>query len=271
LRQVFVTVEEPVGYLASMLQREDFRIFDNGQEHKIVTFERGDVPITAVLLLDASQSMQGRNLEAALNGSKAFLSRLNSLDEAMMMLFSDRSLATTGFSNDRGPLLAQLADTRATGGTALNDHLYASLRLLDQRQGRRVAILLSDGADVVSALRMEDVLWKVQRTDALIYLIRLRDQDDDAFASAWRDFAANAREWEGLQQAVQQSGGRIETLGGIEDIDRAFEGIMRELRGQYVLGYYPESAAQDDGYHEIKIRVADPGVKIRYRTGYFSR
>ncbi len=271
LRQVFVTVVRPVGEARTKLRREDFRILDNRTEQKLVTFERGDVPITAVLLLDASQSMQGRNLEAAVDGSKAFLGRLNTLDEAMVMLFSDRSLAATHFSNERRPLLAQLANTRATGGTALNDHLYASLKLLDQRQGRRVAILLSDGADVVSALRMEDVLWKVRRTDALIYWIRLQNQDEDSFASAWRNFEANAHEWEGLKQAVGESGGRIETLSGIEDIDQAFEGIMSELREQYVLGYYPEAPENDQGRHNIKIEVAQPGYKLRYREGYFTK
>ena len=141
--------------------------------------------------------------------------------------------------------------------------------LLDKRQGRRVAILLSDGADVVSALRMEDVLWKVRRTDALIYWIRLQDQDSDSFASAWRDFESNAREWEGLKQAVLESGGRIETLSGIEQIDQAFEGIMRELREQYVLGYYADSPENDRGYHSVRVEVARPGLKLRYRDGYF--
>ena len=270
LRQVFVTVVRPVDEPRIELRREDFKIYDNRTRQNLVTFERGDVPITAVLLLDASQSMQGRNLEAALDGSKAFLGRMNPLDEAMVMLFSDRSLAATRFSSERRPLLARLANTRATGGTALNDHLYASLKVLDQRQGRRVAILLSDGADVVSALRMEDVLWKVRRTDALIYWIRLHDQDEDSFASAWRNFEANALEWEGLKQAVVESGGRIETLSGIEDIDQAFEGIMSELREQYVLGYYPESPSNDLGYHHIRIDVSRPGLKLRYREGYFS-
>jgi VWFA-related protein len=270
LRQVFVTVVRPAGEARTELRREDFKIFDNRTKQKLVTFERGDVPITAVLLLDASQSMQGRNLEAALDGSKAFLGRLNTLDEAMVMLFSDRSLAATHFSNERRPLLAQLANTRATGGTALNDHLYASLKLLDQRQGRRVTVLLSDGADVVSTLRMEDVLWKVRRTDALIYWIRLHNQDEDSFASAWRNFDANALEWEGLKRAVEESGGRSETLSGIEDIDQAFEGIMKELREQYVLGYYPEAPDNDRGYHDIKIEVARPGIKLRYREGYVS-
>ena len=270
LRQIFVTVVRPASQPKIDLRREDFRIFDNRTEQKLVTFERGDVPITAVLLLDASQSMQGPNLDAALDGSKAFLGLMNPLDEAMVMLFSDRSLAATRFSNERRPLLARLSNTQATGGTALNDHLYASLRLLDQRQGRRVAVLLSDGADVVSALRMEDVLWKVQRTDALIYWIRLQNQDEDSFASAWRDFEANAREWEGRKQAVAESGGRIETLSGIEDIDQAFEGIMTELREQYVLGYYPDTSEEQDGYHDIRIAVSQPGLKLRYRGGYFS-
>ena len=172
LKQLFVTVSRN-GDPSPELGRESFTVFDNGRRQELVTFERGDVPITAVLLLDASESMRGDPLRGALDGSRAFLSHLSPLDEAMVMLFSDRTLAATGFSSERDALMAELDGVEASGGTALNDHLYAALRLLDERRGRRVVVLISDGADVLSALDIEDVAWKIRRGDALIYWLRL--------------------------------------------------------------------------------------------------
>ena len=267
LKQLFVTVSRDSRPELD-LGREDFRIVDNGIEETLVTFERGDVPITAVLLLDASESMRGQLLESALDGTRAFLDRTNPLDQAMIMLFSDRVLAATPFSADREALLAELEGVEASGGTALNDHLYASLRLLDSTQGRRVVILLSDGADVLSVLAMEDVLWKVRRTDALIYWIRLRDRPRESFSSAWRDFESNREEWRGLEKAVEESGGRVEIIEGVGEMEAAFESIMRELREQYVLGYYPSRRRLDGSWRRVRVRVNRPGTRVRFRPGY---
>lgn len=269
LKQLFVTVDQGQRRVLD-LKREQFTVFDGGVEQQLVTFERGDVPISAVVLLDASESMRGRYLEAALAGSRTFLEAMNPLDRAMVMLFADRALAVTPFSGDPQLLEAGLDGVFARGGTALNDHLYASLRLLDRTQGRRVVILLSDGADVLSALRMEDVLWKVHRSDALIYWIRLQHQTSE-FSSAWRDFRANRVEWEGLETAVRESGGSIRVLDGLEQIQPAFEEIMAELRGQYVLGYYPSVTRSDGSWRPVRVRVGLPGAKVRFRAGYIDR
>jgi len=219
------------------------------------------------VLLDASASMKGRYLEAAMTGSHAFLSTMGRLDEAMVMLFADRALAVTPFSGEAAVLARNLEGVFAAGGTALNDHLYASLRLLDRVQGRRVIVLLSDGSDVLSALRMRDVLWKVRRSDALIYWIRLQDKLQE-FSSAWRDFRANREEWKGLEHAVRESGGEVRYLSETEEIQAAFEQIMAELRGQYVLGYYPSKLRADGSWRSVKVKVDQPLVKVRFRSGY---
>ena len=266
LKQLFVTVDRG-GRRVLDLGREDFTVYDGGVRQNLVTFERGDVPITAVVLLDASESMKGRYLESAVTGSHAFLSTMGRLDEAMVMLFADRALAVTPFSGDAAELAQGLEGVFAGGGTALNDHLYASLRLLDRTQGRRVVILLSDGADVLSVLRMRDILWKVRRSDALIYWIRLRGEMQD-FSSAWRDFPSNREEWQGLERAVGESGGEVRSLSEIDQIRPAFEEIMAELRGQYVLGYYPSKLRADGTWRPVKVTVDLPGSKVRFRAGY---
>ncbi len=270
LRQVFVTVSRNGDRLYDV-PRELFRLQDDGTEAELVTFERGDVPITAVLLLDASESMAGEYLDGALRGARGFLDRLRRLDEAMILLFSDRPVAATPFSNDREELLAGLQGAEAHGGTALNDHLYASLRLLDGVPGRRVVVLFSDGTDVQSVLSMHDVLWKVRRSSATVYWIRLDRGGPASLSSAWRNFQANEREWKALEQAVVESGGRVLGLGDIAGTDEAFQEIMSELREQYVLGYYPTQPKRDGSWRNLRISVDLPGAQLRYRDGYVDR
>jgi len=267
LRQLFVSVTNSAAHDFE-LDRDSFTVIDSGIRQQLVTFGRGDIPITAVLLVDASESMRGAALEAALSGARSFLDQMNELDEAMLMMFADRPLAVSEFTQDKSELLAELSHIDAGGPTALNDHLYAALRMLDERRGRRVVVLISDGADVLSGLGIEDVLWKIRRSDAQLFWIRLDTQGTLAFSSAWRNAEANQAEWEGLEQAVKESGGRIEVLPGVEQIHQAFANILRDLRSQYALGYYPTERQRDGDWRQVRVKVADSRARIRFRAGY---
>jgi len=270
LQQLYATVTSD-GRRVLDLDEGDFQVFDNGKRQSLVTFARGDLPLTAVLLLDCSISMQGGRLESGLKGAEAFVSNMRPLDEAMLMLFSDQLLHATAFTQKTDTLLEPLAGLQANGNTALNDHLYLAMKLLDARQGRRVVVLFTDGADLHSVLSMEEVLWKAQRSQALIYWLRLNEKGghrDANFATAWRDAPSNQEELETLEKTVTLSGGRIANLNSVAEVEPAFRGILHELREQYVLGYYPSVVKNDGSWHEVKVRVERSGLKIRARDGY---
>ena len=271
LRTLFVTVSGGDGKRVLDLTRDDFRVLDNGKEQQLVTFERGEVPFNAVLLLDTSESMRGARIEASRAGVHSFLAGMKEVDEASLVLFSDRLLAATPFHNDRKPLEAVLEKTPAEGGTAINDHLYLALKLLDGQVGRGVIVLFSDGTDVQSVLSMQEVLWKERRSQSLVYWLQLNEEGArrTSISSAWRDFAANDREFRDLQRAVIESGGRIEGIDSISGVEGAFKEILSELREQYVLGFYPSNARHDGKWHEVQIRVRDrAGLHVRARGGY---
>ncbi len=266
LRALFVSVVQ-YGEKNLTLGQEDFQIFDNGAPQQIVTFGRDELPLTAVLLLDTSESM-GERLEAVRRGTRAFLDGMKPSDEAMLALFSDRLLRFTPFTSDKKQLDSVIADTQAAGGTAVNDFLYLSLKLLDSRQGQRVVVLFSDGSDVHSVLPATDVLWKARAGQSLIYWIQLGGKHQ-SFTSAWRDFKGNDREYGELEKAVKESGGRVLTINRIEDLEGAFRNILQELRQQYALGYYPTNSKGDGSWHKVQVtlRRVDSG-RVHTREGY---
>jgi len=163
LQQLYVTVSAS-GRRVLNLDQADFKILDEGKPQEIVTFERGDIPLTATLLLDCSLSMKGERLAAALEGANEFVAGMRPLDQAMVLLFSDRLLRVTEFSEDREVLSQALTEVEAAGGTSINDHLFLALRRLEAVQGRRVVVLFSDGSDVHSVLPMEGVLQTARRS-----------------------------------------------------------------------------------------------------------
>ncbi len=273
LQQLYVTATA-FGRRVLDLRREDFRIHDRGKRQKIVTFERGDVPLTAVVLLDCSLSMRGERLAAARRGARVFLKGMRELDEAEVVLFSDRMLRSTAFSGDAAALKAALDGVTASGGTAINDHLFLALQRLDTRQGRRVVVLFSDGSDVHSVLEMEQVADKAKGSQALIYWIHLMEEGESAeelpsYRSSWRGVADNQRELRQLREAVGESGGRIQFLTSIDQLEDAFAEILAELREQYVLGYYPTDDRGDGSWHKVRVQVSRPEVELRTRGGYY--
>ncbi len=273
LQQVYVTVGGSGGRVLD-LERDDFRVVEEGKDQKIVTFERGDVPLTSVLLLDCSLSMTGEPLQAALEGASMFLEGMTDLDETMLMLYSDQLLRASDFNGDPSTLKETLSEVDASGGTAINDHLYLALKKLDARQGRSVVVLFSDGTDVHSVLEMAEVAQKVRRSQAMIYWIYLRLRPGESvdkvpsYMATWRDMESSQNEFRKLREAVNESGGRVQVVDHLEELDDAFVGIMSELREQYVIGYYPTDQSKDGSWREVKVRVKRSGAKVQAREGY---
>lgn len=266
LRALFVSVTRD-GMRNLDLAQGDFRLFDNGVEQEIVTFGRDELPLTAVLLLDTSESMGAQELEAVRRGAKAFLDGMKPEDEAMLALFSDRLLSFAPFTADKKLLTSAMEKTHSAGGTAVNDFLFLSLKALDARQGQRVVVLFSDGSDVHSVLPAADVLWKAQASQALIYWIQFGGKHR-SFTSAFRGFQENDREYENLESAVKESGGRILEVENIQTMEHTFRTILKELREQYAIGYYPSQSKGDGAFHKVDVRLRGYNGKVRHREGY---
>lgn len=267
LQQLYVTVQDAGVYDLS-LERGAFRVIDGRADQHIVTFERGDAPMTAVLLLDTSISMRGARLQTAIEGARTFLQGLRELDEAKLTLFSDRRIHAAGFARHADELTDGLSVIEADGGTALNDHLYYALRLLEGRQGRRVVIVLSDGIDADSALAADDVRWAARRSQAMVYWIRLEDaREPGSYSSSWRSRREHAHELETLQRTVEESGGAVFPIADVGGAEEAFRAILTELRSQYVLGYYPSRNLDDGAWHPVTVAVRGR-TQVRTRDGY---
>lgn len=273
LRQLYVTVTrdgEPVRGLG----RNDFTVLDDGRPQELITFAGGDVPFTAVLLIDASASMFGDKLEAARAGAAAFIDGMHELDEGKVTVFSDVIQNSTPFSGAREVLTAGFTGARGQGGTAVNDNLYTALKLLESRQGRRLVVLLSDGIDSHSVLDGDAVLASARRSRAMVYWIRLlepgrsADDDEPQMVSAWRTPADYRRQAAALRELVELGGGRIIPVHTSAEIEPVFVGILRELRAQYALGYYPDARRRDGSWRRVKVRVENPGAEVRTAGGY---
>jgi Ca-activated chloride channel family protein len=274
LQQIYVSVTR-AGERVLDVEQGEFTVNDEGIPQELVTFARGDIPFTAVLLIDASASMFGEKIESAIAGAASFIHGMKELDQGQVMVFSDQLLSTTALTDAKEVLTAGLSSTEARGGTALQDHLFVALELIAQRQGRRVMILLSDGVDTHSVVRMPHVFDVARKSNALIYWIRISDSkkghipDGEVnMTSAWKDSVQYREQLDLLTQIVDQSGGRILEVGAPDGIPPVFIDILTELREQYVLGFYPNNRQNDGRWHKVRVEVAGEDVEVRAPKGY---
>jgi len=266
LRQLYVTVKRGAARVTN-LNREDFEVLDLKLRQDLVTFERGDVPFTSVVLIDSSLSMAGNPLATAIAGALSFAGSLHDLDEASIVLFSDRILAETPFGNDPEELRVPLANVEAAGGSAILDHTFLAMARLEQRQGRRMILLLSDGVDVESFLSVDDLSQALNRASSMLYWLRLPSRV--GHISSWKTQADNEVQRLALEQLVADTGGRVLELSSADDTERALANVLAEIRGQYVFGYYPKVSIGDGRWHDIEVRVEAPGSVVTTRRGYF--
>ncbi len=268
LQQLYVTATQGEAPVLD-LRRSDFSVADRGTPQDIVTFHRGDVPLRVVLALDASRSMAGDRFDIAVASAERFVSKLADQDEVQLLVFSD-SVQPLADAAAPGAATTALRSVQPSGGTALNDALYQALRALDQRSGRPVVIVFSDGADTVSWLRAEDVGWKALRSDAVIYSVQGGGSLGRRvpLATAWRSPTRSATEVIDLEQVIRGSGGRIVEIGALEELEGALDSILTELRQQYVLGYYPSGPREPGSWRPVRVRAARAGVRLRTRSGY---
>lgn len=259
-----VTVVASDGRFVTDLREGDFELAEDGNRQAMASFLRQELPVSLVLLLDASSSVTDR-MPVAQAATKHFVSTLRPDDEVRVVAFNDRVSVLQELTSDRGPLSRAIDAIAAGGATALYNALYSTFRSLPPpysggRPRRRVIVLVSDGEDTVSLVWEEQVLELVRRREATVHVIALRAESDASNRSARL-----------LRLLSGESGGEVHHPGSIRDLDSVYARIGDELRSQYTVGYVSSNPAQDGGWRRIELRVrGKKDLQVRHRTGYYA-
>lgn len=249
---------------APRLAAPDFRLFDNGVPQAFELMSAADLPVRAILAFDTSASMKGPKLDQLSRAAQDFVSRLGPKDEATLLTFS------TGFEWSGPPqpdisrVQASLRNLQAEGATSLYDALYSAL-VLPGAGSRVLVVLFSDGADTSSWLTDAKIRAFAERANALIHVVALPDRGQELVASPAAAYLQTLRE------VAESTGGSLVTVQSAQQIGRAFNTILENVRARYVLRYDP-ATTPSPGWHKLEVRLA-PGRKerVRARSGYWVR
>jgi len=288
--QLFFNVKDKHGALIPSLTKDNFDIFEDGKPQTIKYFKaESDLPLTLGILIDSSGSqMRVLDMEKEVGGS--FLeSTLRAKDEAFVISFdidinllqdftssvsrlrhalNQAKINNGGVGCSAGPIGPQgPIPCSSTGprGTALYDAVYlASHDEFAHEVGRKAMILLTDGEDQGSRLKIKDAIEAAQKADAICYVLLIADR---GFAYGFGGYTGVSD----MKKLAQETGGRVIEVGNkIEKLRQAFDQISQELRSQYNAGYTPTNTARDGSFRKVEIKPKQPDYKIQARSGYYA-
>jgi Ca-activated chloride channel homolog len=258
---VQATVKDRDGRLVPGLGIDDFRIFEDGIEQRVLQFTGERVPISLGIAVDVSDSMAGVRIADARRAIDRFvLSLLDDGDEAFLMVFNHSPLIRSPWTRPPRGLAGRLDAVTPFGGTAIYDALVKAVPMFDKRRHERCGLLvISDGADTASDAKLQDALRQVNYSDAFVFAIALDAPPGPAITSHFSP--------ESLNEITSQSGGYTEVIRDSAELGGATERIATELDHQYTLAYAPPR--QPDGrYHTIRVRTKSDQYTVRSRRGF---
>jgi Ca-activated chloride channel family protein len=267
LVRMLATVKDPMGKLVGGLDKSDFRVLDNGVAQQIAVFERNTAqPLSIAMLVDTSRSTE-REKRYELDGINAFVSRLtgegNPGDTLALFSFNTEVTALTPFTRARGVIRNGLGELRSEGGTALYDAIYLASGELRRREGRHVVLVVSDGGDTVSRYPFQKALEALHAADAVLYSIVTVPVKGEA--------GRNLRGENALITLSTWTGGQFFMPTPGANLDEAFAQVIRDLRTQYLIGYYPANVAPSkERFHKVTLEANRERHTVSTRNGYYS-
>lgn len=266
LIRILASVRDSYGQLVGGLNKEDFQIFDDGVEQQTSIFERSTTqPLSVVLMLDISASV-AKDLryetEASLRFARTLLNEGNPEDQIALVTFNHNVDLIAGFTRRIQRLENAVRSIKTGSGTSLYDALYLASEELEGRPGRKVIICVSDGGDTASYQRFNSANIAVQRAQAAVYPILVTPVTNDAGRNVGGENA--------LQLIAERSGGRVLQPASYEKLTTSFDEILRDLRTQYLLAYYPRNlSGKRSQFHKLEVKVRRPNLRVSARTGYY--
>lgn len=265
-----VTVTDAQGRLVPGLDRGAFSVYEDGVKQELALFNKDRLPLSVVLLMDASASMDDKIVPAK-SAAKRFVSTLVPADRARVVAFNNRIDVLEDFTSDQEALNAAVDRLHPSGSTALHNAFYISIKDLQKEKQagplarRQAIILLSDGENTASIVTDEQVIELARKAEIAIYSIRITtdyegDKGRAAFSQATHLLSVLARE----------TGGQAFFPAQIQELDSVYDRIAEEMRTQYSLGYVTTNLRKDGRYRRIVVRIPDrDNVLLRYKLGYF--
>ena len=264
LVNILASVIDANGEPVPDLTQDAFQLSENGIPQKIERFEaETNRPLDLALMVDASMSTF-KDMKLETEAAAHFIRQVVRPGDTLGVFeFSERVSELAGFSSDVPQLQAAARRVAPGSGTSMYDAVVLGSNELKRRpQGRRRAIVLvTDAGETTSYSKFDDARRAAISSDALLYSVVIRPIKSESGRETAGEHA--------LITITDSSGGAVFILDTLSQLDAMFDRIDRDLRTQYLLGYYPNPVPPSGSDRHVQVKVAT-GDTVRYRKEYFT-
>jgi len=256
LVEVYATVLDHKGHEVDGLTKDQFEVRDDGKVQRIRVFEPASGALSCALLLDITGSMTFA-LPAVKNGARQLIDSLRPEDSVGVYAFTEQLDELQQMSTDHAASKRALTELYTGGRTALFDSITQLAIDMEQRPGKKVIVVLTDGGDNASVLNRYDAAERAKNSGVPVFAI--------AEGEALHDGAAASL----LGDLARATGGAMYKANHSKDIESAFEEIGRQVRNGYLLAFRP-GPNQSKSWHEIQVVIKNTTERLRVqaRGGY---
>jgi Ca-activated chloride channel family protein len=263
------TVLDGSGRSVQTLDKDAFRVYEDGVPQTIASFRHEDLPVSLGILIDSSGSMYDKRL-AVDKASLDFVKLSNPEDEAFLVDFSWEAYIDQDFTNNIGKLQEGLGYIKSSGGTALYDAVLASADYLTKnaKHPKQVLLVITDGEDNASSATLEQAIRRIQDLDGpVIYSVGLLFGDDT-------DKRESRHARRVLETLAEQTGGAAYFPKSVNQVDAIAAEVAQDIRTQYTIAYHSTKSPTLGGYREVHVEAKGKGfsrLQVRTRSGYYPR
>lgn len=273
------------------LKPEDVRLTVDGAPREILEMRRQtELPLFIAIVIDTSAS-QERVLPRTKLAADVFVrGMLAEPDKAAVVTFAGETTLEQPMTGDVAKIREAIARIKfvpppgyisggiivsgptvggmpRAGTTGIWDAVYlVSDEVLSRSlgTGRRALLLITDGVDTSSRLKIDDAVASALQSEAVVYVIGVGDD---------RNF--DGVEKGPVRKLAERTGGRAFFPKKVDEITSIFEQISEELVSHYVLTFADPSRARDGSLHRVKLEVANrelrgQGVELAYPQGFYA-
>ena len=282
LVEIPVSVTTKEGQFISSLQKDNFRVYEDGVPQTISSFAVSQAPITAVLLVEFASTNYAFVIDA-LRASYSFANTLKKDDWVAVVSYDIKPQTLLDFTQDKGAIFGALNQLRIPGfaETNLFDALYDTLDRMDRVEGHKYIILASTGFDSFSKINLDQITKKIRSThDVTIFSISVGWLARERYEARGRaaphglgipisriDYLQADNE---LQTFARLTGGRFYQPRFEAEYREVFHDIVGEIRNQYEISFRPTNSKLDGSYRKLKVEVVAPdggALKVRNQKG----
>jgi VWFA-related protein len=258
------------------LKKDNFRIYEDGVQQNVTSFNQKEAPITAVMLIEFA-STNYYYLYDALNSAYSFANTLKKEDWVAVVAYDMKPQILVDFTQDKRAVLGALNMLRIPGFSERNlfDSLYDTLDRIDGIEGHKYVILISSGRDTFSKINLDQMIKKIKATqNVTIYAVSIGEMLRLMLES--RGYAGGIQTTDWLQAQNQLNtfakltGGRAYFPRFEGELPEIFNSIGADIRNEYALAYHPTNTKLDGTYRKLKVEVVGPDgkpLKVRDEKG----